>query len=125
MRDRPKWTASVYGSYETQPLFGDATLQLRVDAFYKSSILQTNNALEEVYADRSNVSVAKIPGNWLVNGRMALRHIPIGGLDAELAVWGKNIFDNKEPVFVLFTPLATSANYGPARSYGVDLSVEF
>jgi hypothetical protein len=56
---------------------------------------------------------------------MALRHIKIGPAEAELALWGKNIFNRKEATFVLTTPLATSANYTAPRTFGVDLSFDF
>ncbi|MEO6717251.1 MAG: TonB-dependent receptor [Novosphingobium sp.] len=125
LRDRPKWTASVYGSYETEPLFGETTLQFRMDGQFRSKALNTSNALIDIYADKSNASVATVPSHWLVNGRVALRHLKIGPADAELSVWGKNLGDNKDPVFVLITPLATSSNYGPDRSYGIELSIDF
>ena len=110
---------------ETQPLFDDTTLMLRADGLYHSKSLFTVNALTETYADKSNSSVTSVNGFWLINARMALRHLKIGPADAELALWGKNLTDNKDPVFVLITPLATSANYGPSRTYGIELSVEF
>ena len=118
-------TGAVYGTYETEPLVGDATLNFRVDATYTSSILQTSNPVVDVYPDGSNEAAVRIPSKWLLNGRIALRHIAIGGADAELALWGKNLTDNKDPNFILFTPLATSANFGPSRTYGVDLTIQF
>ncbi|MCB2075119.1 MAG: TonB-dependent receptor [Novosphingobium sp.] len=124
-RARPDWTGAVYGTYETEPLVGDATLNFRVDATYTSSILQTSNPVVDVYPDGSNEAAVRIPSKWLLNGRIALRHIAIGGADAELALWGKNLTDNKDPNFILFTPLATSANFGPSRTYGVDLTIQF
>jgi len=124
-RDRPKWTGSLFGSYETEPVFGDATLNFRLDGTYHSKILQTSNPLVDVYPDGSNAAAARIPSVWLLNGRIALSHLSVGGADAELAVWGKNLTDNKDPNFILFTPTATSANFGPSRTYGVDLTIEF
>ncbi len=124
VRDRPKWTASVFGQYETQPLFGEATMSFRLDALYRSSDIRITSP-GDVYADKSNASVATIPGYWLLNGRIALKNFKIGPANAELSVWGKNLTDNKNPNFVLFTPLATSANFGPARSFGVELGLDF
>ncbi|MCW1428117.1 TonB-dependent receptor [Novosphingobium sp. JCM 18896] len=122
---RPKWTASAYGSYETEPLFGETTLNFRADVLYRSKILFSLNPAIDIYASRSNASMAEVKGFALVNGRVALRHLSIGGADAELAVWGKNLTNRKDATFALFTPLATSANYVAPRTYGVELSIEF
>ncbi len=122
---RPKWTISAFATYETEPLIGDATLQFRMDMQYRSRINQALNPITFVYADRSNVNGASINGFALVNGRVALRHLKIGGADAEIAVWGKNITDRKEATFILNAGLSTSANYTPPRTFGVDLSIEF
>lgn len=120
---RPKWTASVYGSYETQPVFGDATVQFRLDGQFRSRTRFNLHPTTDPYTE--GLSVATVKGFWLVNGRAAVRHINIGGADAELAVWGKNIFNRKDATFALFTPLADSANYLPPRTFGVELSLDF
>jgi iron complex outermembrane receptor protein len=122
---RPKWTASLYGSYETEPLFGDATLQFRADGLFRSKTQFMLNPLVDIYPDGSNAAVKDVKGFWLVNGRMALRHIKIGPAEAELALWGKNIFNRKDATFVLTTVLATSANNTAPRTFGVDLSLDF
>ncbi len=120
---RPKWTASLYGIYETPPLVGDTTLQFRADGQFRSKIRFNSHPLTEPYTESLPISTAK--GFWLVNGRVSLRHLKIGPLDGELAFWGKNVFDRKDATFALFTPLANSANYVNARTFGVDLNIEF
>ena len=129
---RPKWTVSLYGTYETQPLFGDATLQFRMDGQYRSKILFAANPLTvaaggTVFNDLSNAAgVLGTNGYMLVNGRVALRHMKIAGAEAELAVWGKNITDRKEATFALaLGALGTSNNFLTARTFGVDLNIEF
>jgi len=61
----------------------------------------------------------------LVNGRIALRHMKIAGADTELAIWGKNITNRKDATFALNVGYATSLNYLPPRTFGVDLNVDF
>jgi iron complex outermembrane receptor protein len=122
---RPKWTANLFGSYETEPLLGDMTLQFRADGLYRSKIQYMLNPAVDNYPDGSNASVRDVQAFWLVNGRVALRHLKIGPMDAEFAFWGKNIFNRRDATFVLTTPLATSANYVSPRTYGVELSVDF
>jgi len=138
---RPKWTASVYGAYETEPLWGDATFMIRADGLYRSGVKfagnpsLVNEAFDPnfgvinvgglAYADGSNAAALRTGGFWLVNARAGLRHINIGGAEAELAVYGKNIFNRKDPTFSLITGLADSMNYTSARTYGVELIFDF
>ena len=129
---RPKWTVSLYGAYETQPIFGDATLLFRLDGQYRSSIKfsQSTKTVSQggpFYNDLSNfAAISGTKGFMLVNGRVALRHLKVAGADAELAVWGKNITDRKEATFALpLGALGASNNFLTARTFGVDLNVEF
>jgi iron complex outermembrane receptor protein len=122
---RPKWTASAFASYETDPLFGDTTLSFRGDVLYRSTILFSGNPALDVYPSKSNASVAEVKGFALVNGRIALRHLKFGPGEGELAIFGKNLTNRKDATFALFTPLATSANYVSPRTYGVELTLDF
>ena len=88
-------------------------------------IAQALNPVTFVYADGSNINGASVNGFALVNGRVALRHLKIGGAEAELAVWGKNITNRKDATFILNAGLSTSANYVQPRTYGIDLSFDF
>ena len=127
---RPKWTASIYGSYESQPIWKDATFMIRMDGLFRSSVVYAQNSLPQAlggqaYPDGSNAANLRTGSQWLVNGRMGLRNIEIGGAQAELAVFGKNLFNDKDPNFSLITGLADSMNYTTARTYGVELLLEF
>lgn len=125
LQHRPAWTANVYASYETPALVGDTTLQFRADGMYRSKIGMSISPAVEVYASRANAAVESVPGFWMVNGRVAIRHIAVGPVDAELSLWGKNLTNRKDATNVLWTSLATSANYVEPRTYGAELSVEF
>ena len=46
-------------------------------------------------------------------------------LKGTVAVWGRNIFDNKDPTFTAYLGPFTGATYERARTFGVDLSAEF
>lgn len=120
---RPEWTGSVYGSYETPLLFGDATLNLRAGAFYQGGMSMAANPLLQI--KDYNRATAHVAPYWTINARIALRKLPIGPLDGELAAWGKNLTDRKNITTALYTPLATSASYVPARTYGLDLTIDF
>jgi iron complex outermembrane receptor protein len=62
----------------------------------------------------------------VVNGRVALRELNLGGVNAELAVWGRNLFDKQRLSYALnISNIFIGGNYIPARSYGMDLTVSF
>ena len=120
---RPDWTGSLWGQYETQPLFGESYLSLRLDGIWQSEVnLKANpNADFSIFP-----GLTKVKPYWLLNGRIALRDIDIGGALFELAAWGRNLSDVREKTFALpILGLLGSANFIPARTYGLDLSVKF
>ncbi|RVT89767.1 TonB-dependent receptor [Sphingomonas crocodyli] len=136
VHERPKWTSSVSAQYESDPIFGDANFIARIDGNYKSKhngisaiplATGTNLALFGITpAEQARLKdLQLIKGYWLVNGRLALQKIDLGGTKATVALWGRNIFDAKE---ISYTPgfiSIYSADYERARTYGVDLTVEF
>ena len=118
---RPKWTSNLAAQYDTEPLIGDAHLMFRADAAWRSKSRQLPNPAYPagwspvIYSDAM----------WLVNARVALRDIAIGPAKGELAVWGRNLTDSDNPAQPIdFQVLATST-YQPARTYGVDFTIEF
>jgi iron complex outermembrane receptor protein len=120
--NRPKWTGTLWGMYETQPLTGDMTLMFRLDTSYLSRMALDTQA---VRTQPQFQPARYVPAYWLLNGRVALRHIKFGGIDGELAVWGKNLTDQRKANFALIQNIATSVNFIPPRTYGADLSIEF
>jgi iron complex outermembrane receptor protein len=121
---RPNWTGSAYFSYDSKPVFGDSIVNFRIDALYTSRTL---------ISATPNVRLAQgfpadsiwVPANVVLNGRIALKNIMIGGAKAELSVWGRNLTDRDYMNSNLFLPFGTAVNYGPARTYGVELGIEF
>jgi outer membrane protein OmpA-like peptidoglycan-associated protein len=58
---------------------------------------------------------------WLVNTRVALEDINLGSTSAEIALWAKNLLDDREITqFVGLGPVG-SVIYEPARTFGVDV----
>ncbi len=121
---RPNWTGSAFFSYDTKPLFGEAFINFRMDALFTSRQLFSGNPnvrRSQGFPENSLANPAKVN----VNGRIALKNIEIGGAKTELSVWGRNLTDRQGMVSNLFLPFGTAVNYEPARTYGVELSVEF
>jgi iron complex outermembrane receptor protein len=117
---RPKWTSNLWAQYETPPVFGDANLMFRADANYHSKQRQNIQPTVNVFP-QTNYS----PSVWIVNGRVALQKIKMGGLEGELAIWGRNLTNEKSPTFMLPITFIASATYEPARTFGIDLAVDF
>jgi iron complex outermembrane receptor protein len=133
--DRPKWTSNISAQYETDPVWGDATIIARVDGNYKSK----RNSISAIpLASGANLSLfginaaeqqkindtQKVPGYWIVNGRVALQDIKLGSTKTTLALWARNIFDTKQISYQTGFISVYSADYERARTYGIDLTVE-
>jgi iron complex outermembrane receptor protein len=117
---RSKWTANMAAQYETQPVLGDATAVFRIDTNYLSEYATYPYPTPSVPAYKA---IQTGPARWIVNGRVALQHIKLPHGDAELALWAKNITDNKDITFPLTfgnPPFIASTNYQAARTFGVD-----
>ena len=105
---QPRWVGTTFAQYESQPLWGDATLLLRADMIFQSKS-RVLNSHEMVIDFPAFAPYEFIPSKQLVNGRVALRDIDIGGADVEIGLWGKNIFDNKKAVYAFQYQLSSLA----------------
>jgi len=118
---RPAWTANVSAQYDTQPLFGDAFMTFRLDGNYRSKTRQLQGT---TFAAAWQPFVFSDP-MWIVNGRVALRDIEVAGAKAELALWGRNLFNTVRPGQPIDFTVAATTTYTQARTYGVDLNFAF
>ncbi len=121
---RPKWTGNAYFSYDSKPLFGDAFVNFRMDALYSSELVLAQSPNVRI-AQGFDPNTVSSPGHITLNARLALKKIDIAGSKAELALWGRNLTDADYAYSMLFLPFGSAANYEPARTYGVELTLEF
>lgn len=122
---RPKWTAALWAQYDTPPIgAGDAYISARIDTTWQSRVPLTQNASLPAYATWA-AGVKDIAPYWMVNGRIAIKDLDVGGIDTQIALWARNLTDVREKTYALYLRFAGSANYVPARSYGVDLTIDF
>ncbi len=120
-----KFVGSAFGQYVTPPLFGDATLLMRMDATFQSR--------QRVFADVNAATATPVFANYLylpskvlANARVALQDIEVGGMDLELALWSKNLFDSKKPLYPFdFGGIMLTSSYETARTYGLDVIIKF
>jgi iron complex outermembrane recepter protein len=121
----PKWTSDISAQYETKPLFAEARLVFRTDANWRAKESTLANQAQAVTIP-SFAPIADSPASWIVNARVALRDIKMGPATGEVAVWARNLNDNKATLFPLnLDSLLASADFQPARTYGVDFIVNF
>ncbi|MDO6414527.1 TonB-dependent receptor [Sphingomonas sp. BIUV-7] len=120
---RPKWTGTVWGQFESRPIFDDARAIIRVDGNWRSKMaLDPNQHRPASYLDAARVS----PAHWIVNGRAGISDIKIAGAKVEVSVWARNMFDNKSSTYAIIpNGFLANVNFEPARTFGLDLGLSF
>lgn len=118
----PDWDGAVWGQVESKPFSNGSSIYARVDANWHNKFLLVNNPdiISPVLRPYDHS-----PAAWIVNGRVALKDIKIGGMGAEIAVWGKNLTQNRNMTYALSLAGAYAANYQAARTLGVDLKIRY
>ena len=120
---RAPWTGGLWGQYETAA----RVRRCHADVPHGWQLAFTFLAdAEPRHADPCFSSFNTVAPSWMVNARVALRNIAIGGAKAELAGWVRNLTQNREIAFGNQTlRFLGSANYVPARTFGADLTFDF
>lgn len=143
---RPKWTGNLSAQYATPQVALGGHLVFRVDASFTSRNLLTSDVsplnandptrplfdptsavipFNAVVEDPALRAAATVPFQWIVNARVAFADFDIAGSKAQLAVWGRNLFDaDNLAQFVSLGPVG-SAIYERQRTFGIDFSFEF
>ena len=122
---RPSTTANFAATYESKrgAFFDDARLMVRLDTNYRSRVVTPGilaTPLPPVFVD-----VHETGGNWIANARVALQDISIGSGHLEIAAWARNLFDDRGTVWGNYLYFAAGTTYEPARTYGLDMIVDF
>ena len=125
--NRPKWSINTAIEYTTQPVIADARLSARFDANYKSKeyFRSSDNPTLLATPDQAYIAATQVNGRWLANARLSLRDLQIAGTKAEVALWGKNLFNNKDLTYVSGIYSFNPATYERERSYGIDVNFSF
>jgi iron complex outermembrane recepter protein len=121
----PAWVASASAEYATKPIFQEAYLDFRMDGNYTGSYRVIPNPLTPTQ-DPVFAPYMFNPATWIVNGRVALRDIKVRGVTTEIALWAKNLLDNRNPLYALqFGEIEYNASWQPARTFGIDVDFDF
>ena len=127
----PAWMASLNAQYITPPVFGDSTMLFRIDGNYQGSY--RNSPFLDIATHPADNSTnpaealwAVSPSRWILNSRIALRDIKLGAVNAELAVWARNLTNNKDATYTLiFGALNVNSSFQQQRTLGADFSINF
>ena len=122
---RPSTTANFAVTYESEPeaAFGNARLMIRFDTNYRSKVITPGIFTTAVQPELQ--SIYKTGGNWIANARVALTDIPLGSGHLEIAGWARNLVNNRGTVWGNYSYFVAGTTYEPARTYGLDVIVNF
>jgi len=121
----PKWSGNLNAQYVSQPVVGNASMLFRIDANYTGRYRAT--PFTDIATKVPAFAAYEFsPSRWILNGRIALRDVDLGRLSGEIGLWGRNLTDNKDQLYSLvFGDIERNASYQQARTWGVDLIVNF
>lgn len=117
---RPEWTGNLSAQYETDPVFRGGHLLFRLDGNYQSSFETAAVALPAQFR-----SLTHVDASWIVNGRIALADMDLSGAKTQIALWGRNLTNNNSIAYATAQAFLGTATFERARTYGVDISVDF
>ena len=127
-QQRPNFTGTLGTQYTSDEIWRGGHLTARIDANFRSAALLTSNttsATSPNVPDPAIINAATSPFVWLVNTRVALADIDLGYTHAEVALWCRNLLDDREIVQYVGLGPVGSAIYEPARTFGVDVRFDF
>ncbi|ARS26535.1 TonB-dependent receptor [Sphingomonas sp. KC8] len=119
----PSTTANVGAQYSINDVAG-GTLSIRADYTYKSKVHY--NVLPGAPFARFDADIAA-PGYGLIDGRITLADVAVGGGEATFTLWSKNLTNKVYRASGIdFTSFGYAINiYGEPRSYGFDVKFKF
>jgi iron complex outermembrane recepter protein len=119
------WNVRVAGTYNSADFHGGGHATALLEARWRSSYYLTSTPEVDVTTGQNALEdVNHQPGYWLVNGRLGIADIPVGGGKVSLTAFGDNIF-NKRYISFGAPVLLLTAMYERGRTYGVELGFRF
>ncbi|WP_380871511.1 TonB-dependent receptor [Sphingomonas sp. DBB INV C78] len=117
----PTTTISALAQYEFPPM-SVGQVVARVDYDYRGKIYFNPTTVGAPFNDE-----IRGDGRNLVGLRLALRDVKLAGGSAEIAAWGKNVFNEKYREFGIdFGALGYAGNiYAEPATYGLDFTLKF
>ncbi|AGH48807.1 MULTISPECIES: TonB-dependent receptor [Sphingomonadales] len=120
-----KWTGRISGQYDAPEFSNGGNAFVRLEGRYKSKAPLVSTPITDLAGNVSPLEqYAYTKAYWLVDGRLGVANLPLGGVDASISVYGQNLFD------VDYNPfgapvLSLTTTYDRGRTYGVELGIKF
>ena len=120
---QPDWTANLSAQYYTPEFFGNSRMSFRIDGSWRSKVRIIGYEVLRVLPQYTSVNYA--PATWLVNGRIALENIklPIG--EGQIAVWAKNLTNDRSITFPDVFGFIGATEWQAARTFGLEISFKY
>jgi iron complex outermembrane receptor protein len=120
------WTGRVAATYNSADLTsGGPHVSALVEARYRSAYYLTSTPEVNIATGQNALEdVNHQPGYWLVNGRLGLADLSLGGAKVSISAFGDNLFDKRYISFGAPVLLLTGM-YDRGRTYGIELGVRF
>jgi iron complex outermembrane receptor protein len=116
----PKWSGNAAIQYRTPDVvMGGGHGLGRMDFNFRGA---TN--LSPTFHSESERMAQHVDARVLINGRIGITEIPVWGGHAEVALWSRNLTNNKDPVSALFIGYYT-AQFQEPRTVGVDVHFDY
>ncbi len=117
---RPRWTAGLWAQYENDTVIPGARLVLRADGNFKSKTYNVTTVPTPALLQATTTDAY-----WIVNGRIALTDIELGQAKLDIALWGRNLFNDRSLAWASNLSFVYAGSFERARTYGVDASIRF
>lgn len=119
------WTGRVAGVYNSPDIMASGGhITALLEGRYRSAFNLTSTPLRNLAGQDVLEDQNRRPGYWLVNGRLGLADLSLGGAKASISVFGDNLLDERYISFgapvLLFT-----GTYDRGRTYGLELGFSF
>jgi len=119
-----KWTGRASVQYDAPEFANGSHLQGRIEGRYRSGYYLTSTPLQNLAGQDVLEAQNYQGGFWLVDGRVGLVDLDIGGTKASLSAFGQNLLDKQQIAFGA-PVLSLVGTYERGRTYGVELGVAF
>ncbi len=107
------------------PVVRDAGLTFRIDANFRSQMLLVAQGFTPELRELAD-TVGMDPAAWVLNARVALSDLSLrDGFKAQIALWGRNLTNDRSPAFGTALPFAWETSYQQARTFGVDVNFKY
>lgn len=120
-RDTPKFNMRLSGQYDFPEFNGGGNLFARIDSRFQTrsevGTFGTGSPALDAF-----VFVKK---NWLVDGRIGVVKLPLGGATVGSSFFMQNIFNDNDVLSFAPTAVNQIGVFRPGRTYGLDFSVRF